>query len=137
MPVPMQEYQDLYIKTAREKIDAMATCLADINNNARPDALKELHRYVHSLKSQSLVMGYSSIGTLARTLEMGIKHVLDAHSSLTQKELNFLHEMLAAMKTSVQSLAKGAHETNFEKEIQKAHELFGVTGDDSTNLNKN
>ncbi len=68
--VDLTEYKGLYLKTASEYVIALQTNLEMyISDQQHAVVLEVLHRSAHSLKSQSLVMGYQSTGLLAKELE--------------------------------------------------------------------
>ena len=72
MSVDVSEYRLLYIKTASELIQRYADILHSVRKTGLAldtSTIDELHRIFHSLKGQSLALGYQKLGNLFFQLE--------------------------------------------------------------------
>ncbi|SHK53127.1 chemotaxis protein CheA [Hymenobacter psychrotolerans] len=65
-----QEYREIYMAEALEAYDAMSRHISELERNPQDqDALNELFRLMHNLKSNSRAMGFNSIGEVAHHME--------------------------------------------------------------------
>jgi len=69
-PIDMSAYKDLYVETAREYIETLKKNLTLLNENTtNKEAIYEMFRSYHSLKSQSHAMGYMKTAEFCKLLE--------------------------------------------------------------------
>lgn len=105
MGVDLGNYKELYIKTAHEYIDAMHAGLmivASESNNS--DAIETVYRSAHSLKSQSLLMGYKNTASLNEFIEHVFRNIKDGKVTITEKILLEVKTALEKIEDSVQSI---------------------------------
>ncbi len=116
MGFDIQEYKKLYISTSRQLINDLSGRLEIYKTSHDREALADCHRFAHSLKSQSLVMGYSQIGLTARNLELLFKKALDG-STLTPLIIEDCRRIIITCKEAISLLEKNGSERDFAIEI--------------------
>ncbi len=87
----LSQYKDLYFKTAHEYANGLNSGMESLGPNSTPEKFAELHRFAHSLKSQSTVMQFNNIAELAGTLEQLFDQLQKGEQRLTpdmQAEIN-------------------------------------------------
>ncbi len=94
--IDLKEYQDLYNTTATEYLQKVKKGMAILKESIDPETITELYISFHSLKAQSLMMGYAQTGALSHVLE-------DVFSSL-RKEPNPLSDLFQTLQQSVELL---------------------------------
>src|SRR5262245_58535799 len=66
----VQKYKKLYLETARNYLVNMQTCVSELlNNDHKPETVKQIHLDAHSLKSQSQMMGYQNVAKITSIIE--------------------------------------------------------------------
>ena len=114
--IDLSKYKGLYIKTAREYVDQLATGIenfADGKNDS--ELINTLHIASHSLKGQSLTMGYSSIANISLTLEHIFADAKSNLSILTPELIAVARNAVAQMSESISFIEQG----NSEKELSE------------------
>jgi chemotaxis protein histidine kinase CheA len=95
----LANFKDLYFKTAHEYVNNLMSGLETLGPNPSSEKLGELHRFAHSLKSQSAVMQFMNISHLSGTLEQLFDQLQKGEQQLTP-------DMLAELNKSVDALSK-------------------------------
>lgn len=104
IPRDIAGYNDLFLKTAREHIQALESLLS---SPSLPD-IKEVFRHVHSLKGSSQIMGYQEI---AKSCSEIIANIRPQGTILTADK-----ELVSNLSTLV---------TELEKQINRVPEKMG------------
>lgn len=103
--IDLSDYKKLYIKTAHEYIGAILASIILIKTNMDNfDAIDTIYRSAHSLKSQSLLMGYRNTASLNEYIEHTFKNIKDGHLDLTDKVLGEIEIALQKIEKSVNSI---------------------------------
>ncbi|MBD2717054.1 chemotaxis protein CheA [Microvirga sp. STR05] len=90
-----QEYREMYMAEALEAYDAMSRHISELERNPHDSqALNELFRLMHNLKSNSRAMGYTSIGEVAH-------HMETIFGLIRSKEREFSGSLAAVLFTGV------------------------------------
>lgn len=107
--IDLSDYETLYIKTAYEYLDAMQASIVLLNTNKdNTEAIDTLYRSAHSMKSQSLLMGYKNTGSVSEFIEHTIKGIKDGKFVFTEK-------IFIELKTATQKIEKAINS------IEKLH----------------
>jgi len=122
MPVDLNEYKQLYLETASEKLSEMTNFLRAIEQNHDPKAQADFHRLAHSIKSQSLVMGYFQLGLAGKILEALFRAVQKDQIKLDKNIFEIIRLTLGAMGRSLKSIQSQQGELNLSNEIQSLEE---------------
>lgn len=122
--INMNSYKDLYLKTAGEHLTTLSNnivVLKENKNNAI--ALELLHRCSHSLKSQSLIMGYLTLGELAKTLELFFKQIIESKNIISTEHINLIYETIPRMQKSLEHIKRENTEIDLSGDIKKFDSL--------------
>ena len=122
MPVDLNEYKQLYLETASEKLSEMTNFLSAVEQNHDPKAQADFHRLAHSIKSQSLVMGYFQLGLAGKILEALFRAVQKDQIKLDKSIFEIIRLTLDAMGRSLKSIRSQQGELNLSNEIQSLEE---------------
>lgn len=113
-----QQYKALYLQTAREYVKILQENLTKLNSgNETADVIDTLHRDSHSLKGQSEMMGYHSIGVLALLME-------DIFRNKKEKNLILTPEIVNQMSQGVQEIAVSLDQID---KVNKELDLYEIT----------
>lgn len=111
MPNDLIQYKDLYIQTAKNLLNEIKVDINSLEiNNSDIKIVDKLHRNFHSLKSQSLVMGFNSLGIVNKHLE----HVF---LTFKEKKLSINKELIATIYKIVQNMERSL--THIEESNQE------------------
>ena len=127
MAIDIAEYKTLYIKTARDLIRSMQTALQQMNNEAcNQYAIGNFHRAAHSFKSQSLVMGYTQTGLVAKVLEQLFRDMKEQISCATQQTISLIEHTVQKLDDSLISIENQTGELDFAQETQELSKLTSI-----------
>lgn len=128
MTTDLAQYQELYLQTSKELIATMKAQLNVLHNNTTDKtSIDEFHRAAHSLKSQSLVMGYQQLGTVNRQLEAFFKLIQEGEITLTEEYLHMITDILNHIEKAVIDIDKSEHEPDLTKDIQTLQQHTNIT----------
>ncbi|MDP4011261.1 MAG: hypothetical protein Q8P72_03475 [Candidatus Roizmanbacteria bacterium] len=122
MHVDLNSYKKLYLDTASAKLSDMTALFEKIAENQDPQAIADFHRFSHSIKSQSLVMGYAQLGLAGKILEALFRAVKEGRINLNEEVIHIVRQTITSMKASLQSIQNQTGELNLSKEIQSLEE---------------
>ena len=122
MPIDLNEYKQLYLKTASDKLSEMTDLLSAVEQRHDPKAQADFHRLAHSIKSQSLVMGYYQLGLAGKILEALFRAVQKDQIKLDTNIFEIIKKTLNAMNQSLISIQSQQGELNLSHEIQSLEE---------------
>ncbi len=122
----LSQYKQLYIKTAFEYVKALQDNLAAYTTTPSSEKIEILHRSAHSLKSQSLVMGYESTGLLCKEIEFIFRKVKDSELILSEQLIHALAETFQKIYDSLESIKTSEIERNLTSETEELQKISGV-----------
>lgn len=126
-PNDIIKYKGLYLQTARAYVNDMQRELGKlIGGQDDIDAVKVIHMASHSLTSQSVLMGYASIGSSAASIEKLFKAKMDGVKSLDTAILALVDDLLKKMATSLTEVENTGKEHDLSGEIQKLQSASGL-----------
>lgn len=107
----LSKYKDLYVKTAYQYIDELEKALFTLKNNpGHKEALTEAHLSSHSLKSQSLVMGYQTTGMTCKIIEGTLIRVKESEIIMSKELLESLINTIEPLRSSIAAIDKTGKE---------------------------
>lgn len=110
------QFKGLYLKTAREYITILEHKTNIIGTKFSQDSFQHIFMAAHSLKSQSLAMGYTNTGTVSRALELYFQFHIQLKKSVTNEELEFIKQLISFLKLSLESIEQKGHEKMLTEE---------------------
>jgi two-component system chemotaxis sensor kinase CheA len=118
MTTDLAQYQELYLQTSKELINTMKSQLEVLHTDlSNKTGIDEFHRAAHSLKSQSLVMGYQQLGTVNRQLEAFFKLVQENEISLSEEYISMLKNIINHIEHAIIDIDKSEHEPDLTEDI--------------------
>jgi two-component system chemotaxis sensor kinase CheA len=109
----VSDYRDLYLKTAHEYLENIDKNLYTIDTSTSSTAplVEDLHRDAHSLKGMSYAIGYPSIASMARCIELYFLAVMKNERNISSEDITIIKtalqktkELLAYVQTSQKEL---------------------------------
>jgi chemotaxis protein histidine kinase CheA len=121
------KYKALYLQTAKPYIGQIINGIQALKNGQEnPEQLEETHRSVHSLASQSQMMEYASLGSLARMIEAILKAKIDKKIELQEELMNALINAANQISASVDAIESSNQELDLSKETETLQSLSHV-----------
>lgn len=125
------QYKPLFVQTAwdymREMEHGMELLRSDASNQ---HVLEIMHISAHSLKGQSLVMGFAEFGETAHSLEKLFAGIKDGKDILTGEELLQVSGVIESMKQVLTQISAEDKEADMSGEKHIIEELIRKRGSD-------
>lgn len=111
----INKYKSLYLSTAKDYLKNMQMNISNLLKNEQKEiAIKQIHIDAHSLKGQSLVMGYNNISKISEIIE----HTFNKYE---KENLEIKHETLIKIQNALSKLS------NSIIEIEKSEKELDLT----------
>lgn len=121
------KYKSLYLQTAREYVKELHdNASVYLVNPADAQALASLHRAAHSLTSQSNMMEYHQMGSVASVLEKLFKQTIDSKTSLSKEVVQSILHTVSLMEENTQTIEKDNQEVSLDQDAAKLQTLITV-----------
>lgn len=116
MKIDIKKYKKLYLETSYNLLKKIKEDLHTdfCNNNS---IKKELFRHCHSLKGQSLAMGYTQIGLGGKILESFFSNVLQNDLCPDETQIELISKLLEKIEKSLSAIGDDQNELDLSKEI--------------------
>lgn len=102
MSIDLSSYKILYIQTAEDYVTAMKASLVVIENDTKNHkAMETMYLAGHSLKSQSLIMGYKNTASFAEFIEHTFRNVTEGNKEISEKILGEIKQALQKLEQSL------------------------------------
>lgn len=120
MVIDISQYRDLYLQTAHALVTEMQQHIKRLSTNANDKNLVyELYRAAHSLKSQSLMMGYSQLGLTNRMIEALFREIHEGKKTLSNGVLSLTKEAVDNIKKSIDKIQNENQEADLKEDMKK------------------
>ena len=114
------KYKSLYLQTARAYIRDMQHNLSVLmDGKENPDAVSVVHLASHSLASQSLLMGYTTIGSASFGIEKIFKAKMEGNLSFKDTTLHLINRIAGRIARSVDEVEKSGKEIDLSEESKQ------------------
>ena len=128
MTADLSQYRELYLKTSQDLIIEMKTQLDKLKVTITDTAAIEvLHRTAHSLKSQSLVMGYQQIGTVNRQLEALFLLFKQKELTITIEYIDMIIHIVEHIEKALVLINSSEHEPDLDADIEMLKKHTNIT----------
>ena len=127
MVVDLSSYKSLYLQTARENLAVVRNGLLMVRLN--PDdreSLKKMHISAHSVKGQSLAMGYEKTAMYCRLIEYVFRDALEKKLALTPEIISCLKDSLTQVESSLDSIEKNGKEIDLLEQQKELGKMCGI-----------
>ncbi len=126
----MDEFKDLYIQTARERITQLNDFLIKLEANpTQLDLIQELMRTGHSLKGESAAMGYEKLATLAHVIEDLFTGIGNGSLTIKPELMDQLFSAVDRIQQSVDGIAASNQEADTQDLVDAIKKMTGLTTD--------
>ncbi len=119
------EYLPLYLAECRDNVQLLSGCVTDLHTGERgPEAVDEIFRHLHSIKSMSAMMGFAGIVRLSHTAE-DVVDLLRRRESLPGQEVtDLLHAVVDRLSDAVDGVEEsGRDELDPSELVERLHRL--------------
>lgn len=128
MSTDLAQYHELYLHTSKDLITTMKNALQRLKKNTEEtQTINDFHRAAHSLKSQSLVMGYKQIGTVNRQLEAFFVLLKQGGLTLNKEYLNMLTDIVAHIEHALSDIDTSEHEPDLTIDIETLNKHTNIS----------
>ncbi len=121
MAIDLHAYKELYLKTARDLLTRSEELMKQAPEGV---CIEDLHRTFHSLKSQSLVMGYMNMGLASKALEELFKYATSNPACLTTHVLADVTHFLTQIDQALSDIEHDSGEPDLSSGTKKINTLI-------------
>jgi len=127
--IDLSQFKALFSQTALDYTKKLEISIAHLKQNASDkEAVNEMYIASHSLKSQSLIMGYPSMGEAALTLEKTYKSLKDSTDPISVEVIEAIEVVVHAIKASLNQVIQGKGENDLTTVIAGFHKRIEIGG---------
>lgn len=115
----LKDFKPLYIKTSIEYLNNLNENLQKLSVKPdNQDVINQIYIDTHSLKSQSMAMGFNSTGMLAGIIEHIFKNIKDGTMNVSGKLIKLLITSQEVLKSSINKIQNGNQELDLNDNIE-------------------
>ncbi|OGK35925.1 hypothetical protein A3A93_05750 [Candidatus Roizmanbacteria bacterium RIFCSPLOWO2_01_FULL_38_12] len=122
----MADYHDLYLQTAGDLIKVLQQLKKISTSKNDKNTIFEFYRAAHSLKSQSLMMGYEQIGMTCRLLEALLRDIHDGKQIVSSLILADAEAVVDHLKRSLDQIKNKNKELDHGEDIKKLQNYISL-----------
>ena len=127
MQIDYTKFKDLYLQTAQEYVDQLTQGIHSLSENISDlQKIPSLHIAAHSLKGQSLAIGFPMVGRLSYILEKVFYGVKGNTFTLSPDLVQLMQESVSKIEESLHSIAENDKEVDLLQEIEKLEAVSGI-----------
>lgn len=116
--IDLSQFKLLFNQTSLEYLKKMEEGILKLKENPSDFAcIKDMYIFSHSLKSQSLLMGYASLGDTAFTLEKLFRNAKENSTVLAPDILLEIQETIHAVKLCLIEITRGNGEVDLTEKV--------------------
>lgn len=125
MAIDLHAYLELYLKTSYDLLSEILNSIRRLaQDHENPELLSQTHRNAHSLKSQSLVMGYRQIGRASQVLETIFYHAKSHPEVLSQGLMDDIQRLLDHLEKALTAIGGNHGEPDLSPIINRLEKQF-------------
>jgi len=118
--VDLGQFRNLFIQTSLEYLQKLEDSMKILAKNpSDPVSIETMYISSHSLKSQSLLMGYTSLGNTAFSLEKLFRFAKEHVTPLPSQAITAVQLSLQAMRSTLNGIIKGDKEADLSEEAKR------------------
>ena len=127
MTKDLSAYKDLYIQISRESLQSLNKALLTLEKNPDDqDAIEEVFRSAHTLRTQSDVMGYSKTGFLCHAIADVFFEITEGRLKLTPEVADYLFICFDSLTASIDKIERESEEVDLSSQVERLKKLTGV-----------
>ncbi len=123
----LSEFKQLFIDTARKQIEKMTQALSSLEKNqSDTGAMNILYIAAHSLKGESLALGYMTNASVSQLVEKIFHGAKDGQLTVTNELLSAVCMVVNKLSESIDCVEKEDKECIFTKERLTLEKISGI-----------
>ena len=126
-PINLSDYKQLYFETATEYVAEIKKNIPLLLTSDAGKAVEILHRSAHSLKSQSLIMGYTATGNFMLLLEHIFRAMKENRLACSEEIKKYLESIGEKLQADLESIKQSGNEVLFTEEQKTLETLTGIS----------
>lgn len=124
--IDVSQFRKLYLTTALEYAQKIEDQLKMLAVQQSADTVNEIFIAAHSLKSQSLIMGYTSLADASLSLEKTYRRYKDTATEVSKAVLEGSMTLLAAIRFSLKKIESSESEANIADATGTFKQIAGI-----------
>ena len=125
--VDLSKFKTLYNQTALEYVKKLEDTVTLLRTDAaNKNAMNEIYIAAHSLKSQSLMMGYLSLAQASLLIERFFHALREGAQPISTEGIDAVSELAQSVRSSLSEIVAGRHEHNLSDAISRFKKKMGV-----------
>ncbi len=118
-------YKTLYVETAREYLKSIKTALVDLKiSPENKELINQVYIGAHSLKSQSVVMGFAHTGFLCHTIEYIFHEVKEGKILISLPLLQLISSAVTKLENGITTIERDDREVNMTENIRDLEKII-------------
>lgn len=114
------KYKALYLQAAGDNVHKLQeNSVLLLDGNTTEEVLENMHRESHSLKSESILMGYNNIGQVAAAIENIFEQQKEQKLAFSPELLTLLDETIKKLQVALTQIETNDHELDLSTELQQ------------------
>lgn len=116
--IDLSSYKALYLQTARQYVSDIRQAVEALKLNPSDDsAITKIYISAHSLKSQSIMMGFTQIGQVCMLIEAKFKPLREQQSTVSPAIIAALNDTVTVATVTMDSIEKDNKEQDLSSII--------------------
>lgn len=120
----VKEFRELFIKLANKNIKSVRKILKGLRETGYSQKEMDLLvRNVHTLKGQSLILGYKKMGSICGKLENLLRDLSEGQKKITGEQVTSLEMIFKGLAESVREIKESGKESVLDDENKELKNL--------------
>lgn len=115
----LAQFKSLYIQTAKDHIGVLKSSLAQFAVNEEKEIVNSIFIAAHSLKSQSLMMGYQKVGRASQLIEQTFRNLKEGIIQKEHVNANVVNQTVNKISNWLDIADAANLEPDLDEEIQQ------------------
>ena len=121
------KYKDLYLQTSRQEVQVLNNSLLKLEKNPKDQqAINDIFRSAHTLKSQSAAMGYEKTGFLCHTIEDVFYEIKEGRMEISPKLADILFLSFDSLTASIDLIEREGKEADVSYQAETLKKITGI-----------
>lgn len=118
------KFKPLYFETAKEYAETLRDNLAHLASSGEKEAVEKIFIAAHSLKSQSLMMGYQKVGHASQLIEKAFRNIKDGIIQKEQINSNLIANTIDKISKWLDAVDAAGLEPDLDEEIAQLEKML-------------
>jgi DNA phosphorothioation-dependent restriction protein DptG len=121
----LAQFKSLYIQTAKEHISILKSNLEKFATSEEKEIVENIFIAAHSLKSQSLMMGYQKVGRAAQLIEKTFRNLKEEVWRREQVNQKAINQVVDKVSSWLDAADSASLEPQLDAEIAELEKTLG------------